>query len=229
MLSPSSAKWALDDLVTFTKSVACCVICITDLDANLDIEASVAVKLKRVADNKLCDFIHSLFSQSGRRAAVTAIGTTSAPLSQLSPEVLEQFPQHLIESADLSFAKCLDDCGAAEAPIFRAACLDNSDLLGRTHMNHFVQELRLSILQRSCGSAWKKEAFGLPTESHGWDLPHIEPLSTDDVTRVQSTSKLAQWGVRQASSVNTMDKTSEVLSGKDLTNVHWDDIGGVER
>lgn len=236
----SSSRGAeLEDDICLAEAVAPCVLCITDLDFFPDVEEAQGKELKRAADQRLCAFVHALFSRlaegrgdSGGAPAVTLVGTTSSAVEQLSPEVLQHFPQHLsglAATATLIPASSASRVGK-EARLYESTCADNADFLGHLHMAHFVQELRLASLKRVHGRSWACEAFSFAPRP----LPHVtspdsmEMLQERDVARVQACSRRGWWGVRQTSGA-TLTSISQVLAGGDMPQVHWDDIGGVER
>jgi hypothetical protein len=225
------------------------VLCITGLDAALDVEDSMAHMLKKSADERLCAFVHAVFtrrvaagsSEGGLCGAeesmggVVVVGCTCSSLELLGADVLEHFPQHLATTTatgatDSSNSMGDETCGV-EASLLDSACRAQAELLGRLHTAHFAQELRLAGLQRSRGASWEREAF-----SSGLTGPWPEPvapvsrLGSADVARVHSSSQQGRWGVRQAPGQGQGgDGASKVSAGKDVAAVRWDDIGGVER
>ena len=106
MIPPShSQENVYIDIEEIYASKRPCIVCISNIDDVINVEIHTADQIKRSADELLCKYVFGVFSHLRAKgndgktvvAAVSMVATT-AHLDQLSPDVLNHFPRHLIDS-----------------------------------------------------------------------------------------------------------------------------------
>ena len=190
------------------------------------------------------------FPQHLAGSMITAVTTVPSVTSTMAKSggdgsddcIAQQIPEHNNEEVETSGHDQTQEKAPAEEQgvLLRAACRAQGEQLGRVHMTHFVQELRMASLQRQHGADWEAQAFrsssssssvtsygraGTGIETSTWCGGGSLVLSAEDVSRVQASSQRSgRWGAQQHEGPGSVSGTPV-----DMGRVHWDDIGGVER